>query len=55
MVVLITYKNEEDQIKNKGARVLTRLNVVVFFRRSRAANSLVSGGIKPKFKLIQVL
>ena len=24
-----------------------------FFRRSRAANSIVSGGIWPKFKLIQ--
>ena len=27
MVVLVTYKNEDDQIKNKGARVTTRLNV----------------------------
>ena len=26
---------------------------VDFFRRSRAANSIVSGGIWPKFKLIQ--
>ena len=25
VVVLVTYKNEEDLIKNKGARVLTRL------------------------------
>ena len=55
MVVLHTYKNEEDPIKNEGARVLTRLYVVVvcFFRRSRAANSEVSGGVLPKFKLIQ--
>ena len=45
-------KNEEDSIKNEGARVLTRLNIV-FFRRSRAANSEVSGGILPKFNLIQ--
>ena len=43
---------EEDPIKNEGARVLTRL-YVVFFRRSRAANSEVSGGILPKFELIQ--
>ena len=52
IVVLVTCKNEEDLIKNEGARVLTRL-YVVFFRRSRAANSEVSGGILPKFKLIQ--
>ena len=25
MVVLITYKNEEDPIKNEGSRVVTRL------------------------------
>ena len=31
MVVLYTYKNEEDPIKNEGARVLTRLYVVCFF------------------------
>ena len=53
MVVLHTYKNEKDLIKNEGARVLTRLYVVVFFRHSRAANSEVSGGILPKFELIQ--
>ena len=53
MVVLHTYKNEEDPIKNEDARVLTRLYVVVFFRRSRAANSKISGGILPKFELIQ--
>ena len=50
--VLLTCKYEEDPIKNEGARVLTRL-YDVFFRRSRAANSGVSGGILPKFKLIQ--
>ena len=27
MVVLLTYKNEEDPIKNEGARVLTKLNI----------------------------
>ena len=52
MVVLLTCKNEEDPIKNEGARVLTRL-YVFFFRRSRAANSLVSGRIMPKFEFIQ--
>ena len=43
--------NEADPIKNEGARVLT--HIVRFFRRSRAANSEVSGGIPSKFKLIQ--
>ena len=52
MVVLLTCKNKEDPIKNEGARVLTRL-CCCFFRRSRAAYSVVSSGIMPKFKLIQ--
>ena len=51
MVVLLTCKNEEDTIINGGARVLTRL--CRFFRRSRAANSEVSGGILRKFELVQ--
>ena len=51
MVVLHTCKTEEDSIKNEGARVLTRL--CCFFRRSRAANSQVRGGILPKFEPIQ--
>ena len=52
MVVLHTCKNEIDPTKNEDARVLTRL-YVVFFRRSRAANSEISSGILPKFELIQ--
>ena len=52
MVFHVTCKYEKDPIKNEGARVLTKL-YVVFFRRSRAANSKVSGGILPKFELIQ--
>ena len=52
MVVLVTCKNEEDPIKNEGARVLTSL-LFDFFKCSRAANSEVSGGIMPKFELIQ--
>ena len=39
-------------IKNEDIRLLTRL-YVVFFRRSRAAYSEVSGRILPKFELIQ--
>ena len=53
MVVLHTCKNKQDPIKNEDARVLTRYMSFFFFRRSRAANSEVSGGILPKFELIQ--
>ena len=52
MVVLVTCKNEEDPIINKGARVVTSL-IIIFFKFSRAANSVVSGGILTKYKLIQ--
>ena len=50
MVVLHTSKNEEDPIKNVGANKI----ICCFFRHSWAANSEVSGGILPKFELIQV-
>ena len=52
MVVLHTSNNKEDPIKNKGARVLTRL-YVVFSDAQGQANSEVSSGILPKFELIQ--
>ena len=52
--VLVICKYEEDPNKNEGARVLTRL-YDVFFRPSRVTNSDVSGGILPKFELIQAL
>ena len=45
-------KNDENQIKNEGAIVLTTLNII-FFKHSRAANSTISSGIWPKFKLIR--
>ena len=51
MDVLITCKYEEDPIKNEGAIVVTTL--CQFFRRARADNSGVGGGIWPKFVLIQ--
>ena len=52
MVVLITYKNEGDPIKNKGAKVATRL--YVNFRHSRAGNNSIDNvGIWQKFELIQ--
>ena len=53
MGVLITCKNKEDPIQNEAVRVVTTL--FVDFRYSRAANSEVSDGILPKFKLIQAL
>ena len=52
MVVLVTCKNKEDPIKIEGARVFTTL-YIIFFRRSRADNSGVGGGMWPKFELIQ--
>ena len=57
MHVLVTCKNEVDQIKNEGARVFTRfLPLLVygdFSRRSRAANSPVLGPIWPNFELVR--
>ena len=46
---LITCKLEKDPINNNREKV-----VMSIFRRSRAAYSVVSGGIWPKCKLIQV-
>ena len=54
MVVQHNSKNEGDPIKNKGARVLTRI-FVVFFSGAKGQLTPVSGGILPKFELIQVL
>ena len=57
MHVLDTCKNEEDPIKNEGARVFKRfLPLQVygdFSRRSRAANSAVHGRIWSNFELVQ--
>ena len=49
MNVLVTCKNEEDPIKNESVHNISHQ----FFRRSRADNSRVGGGIWPKFKVIQ--
>ena len=54
MDVLVTCKDEADPITNKGARVVTTL-FTDFFRRARAANSIVSDGILTKCNLIQAL
>ena len=57
MYVLITCKYEKDPIKNSRENVMTSFFPLQvygnFFRRSRAANSVVSGHIWPKFELIQ--
>ena len=57
MHVLLTCKNEVDQIKNEGARVFTRfLPLKVngdFSRHPRAANSAVLGPIRPNFELVR--
>ena len=52
MDVLGTCKYELDPIKNRGTRVFITL-YIVFFRRPRADNSGVGGGIWPKLELIQ--
>ena len=57
MHILLTCKNEVDQIKNEGARMFTRfLPLLVygdFSRRSRAANVAVLGPIWPNFELFR--
>ena len=56
-VVLVTCKNEEDPIKNEGARMLTRFSPLQvygnFFSRSRAVISAVLGRIWLKFELVR--
>ena len=51
MYVLVTYKDEENQMKNEGARVVTTLQL--YFWRSRAANSVAGGWVWQDNKLIQ--
>ena len=57
MHVLVTCKNEDDRIKNEGARVFTRfLQLKVYGDFSRcpmAANSAVLGPIWPNFELVR--
>ena len=59
MHVLIACKYEKDQMKNSGENVMTTYSpfksMGFFFRRSRAANSVVHGRISPNFELIQAL
>ena len=59
MHVLITCKYEKDPIKNSRENVMTYFSPLQvygnFFRRSRAANSVVRGRIRPNFELMQAL
>ena len=49
MYVLVTYKNEEDQMKNECARMFKTL----YLRHSMAANSIVGSQVWPKNKLFK--
>ena len=51
MAVLVICKNEEDPIKNKGARVVKTL--FIDFSLTDFADSVVGDGISPKFQLVQ--
>ena len=53
MIVLATWKNEEDQIKNEGARVVTTF---LHYKSTGIfpANTAVQGWIWPKFKLSEL-
>ena len=57
MYVVVTYKNEDDSIKNEGARVFTKNFPIIslwgFFQTIRASNSVVLGPIWPNFELIR--
>ena len=58
MYVIVTCKYEMDPIKNSqdsGKTIFPIISLWGFFRRSRAANSAVSGPIGPKFELVRAL
>ena len=51
MVILVTFKNEEDPIKIEGARVATIQNID--FSNTKGQLTAVRGRIWPKFKVIR--
>ena len=53
MIVLVTCKKDEDQIKNKGTRVVTTL-FIDLSDALRTASFVVDNGILSKSKVIQV-
>ena len=59
MPVLVTSNFDDDMIKNERASMETAFShyksMGNFFRRSRAANSVISGPIWPKFELVRDL
>ena len=54
-IIVLTCKNEEDPIKNEGARAVTTMlhYLSFFFRCSKTANSLIDDGILRKFRFIR--
>ena len=50
MYVLVTYKDEENQMENECARLVTTLYSYIL---ARAANSVAGGWVWLKIKLIQ--
>ena len=59
MYVLSTCKYEKDPVKNSRENMMTSFFPLEvygnFFRRSRAANSVVGGQIWPKFELQDIM
>ena len=55
MPVLVISNFDDDSIKNERASMETFsiISLWEIFRRSRAANSVVSGPIRPKFELVR--
>ena len=53
MVVLMSFKNEEDPIKSEGARAFSTF--YISFSDAQGQITGVGGGIWPKFELIQAL
>ena len=51
MPVLVTSNVDDDSIKNQRVSMETAFSLWDLFRRSRAANSVVSGPTWPKFEL----
>ena len=59
MAVLVTWKNEEDLIKNNKVNAWTPFShyksMGIFFKRSRADNSTAPGRIWQNFELVRAL
>ena len=51
MYVLVTFKNEDDQMKNEGARLVTTLYSYILDAQGQLI--VVGGRVRPNIKLIQ--